>query len=251
MPKVHRKDDVTSGHGCFPPTIPATYSPDVFAFGGIPVVRNGDTTVEHCCGSDCHSGVYIGEKCPVFANEKYIQLVGDPIDCGDFVDTHDPVWDCCSEPVDIVKPKIQVFPLSIDFGTRIIDNSEPTKISFEGMTSAISGALEQIDIPVVITNVGGPVLIIQFAKYGPINPQQKNIGCDPVNGKSADEYPDFIFKNVCWPITIMPGEIKTFTVNFIPKTIGPKLMYIEINSVPDQEIQRIIFKGTGIEDPTP
>lgn len=100
MPGVHRKGDSTCGHGCppggpcgfAPPTVPATYSPNVFA-NGRNVVRKGDSIVPHpClnCEEDCtlpcppHSGTYIGTH-TVYTNGRDTQVCGDPITCTDSV----------------------------------------------------------------------------------------------------------------------------------------------------------------------
>lgn len=84
MPGVHRQGDSTSGHGCWPPTVPASYSPNVFV-NGKAVVRSGDSIVEHCCTQDpypCHTGVYTGSH-TVKVNGRDKQVAGDPISCGD------------------------------------------------------------------------------------------------------------------------------------------------------------------------
>lgn len=81
MPGVVRQGDLTSGHGCWPPQVPQTYSPNVFV-NNLPVVRNGDIRVVHCCPPPCHSGTYIGSN-TVYANGQAIQKQGDPLDCGD------------------------------------------------------------------------------------------------------------------------------------------------------------------------
>lgn len=82
MPAVARQGDSTTGHSCFPPTVPSSYSSDVFA-NGLPVVRQGDGIVVHCCpDGPCHGGTYVGSH-TVFVNGSSIQTVGDPISCGD------------------------------------------------------------------------------------------------------------------------------------------------------------------------
>lgn len=76
--------------GFAPPTIPATFSPDVYC-NGKNVVRFGDQIVPHSCLScadDCsspcspHSGTYLGQH-NVYANSRAIQVSGDPISCTD------------------------------------------------------------------------------------------------------------------------------------------------------------------------
>jgi len=89
MPLVHRKGDATSGHGCFPPTIPSGWSPDVFV-NGKNVVRNGDGIVPHGCPvCPPHGGSYVGSH-TVFINGKDCQVAGDPISCGDSAAAHSP-----------------------------------------------------------------------------------------------------------------------------------------------------------------
>ena len=58
MPGVHRQNDYTKGHGCWPPTVPDTYSDNVFV-NGRKVVRNGDQIVPHTC-PPTHGGAYQG-----------------------------------------------------------------------------------------------------------------------------------------------------------------------------------------------
>ncbi len=244
MPKIHRKTDVTTGHGCYPPTIPASFSPDTFGTDILNIVRYGDTIVSHCCGT-CHAGTYVGQKCEVYVNGRYAQLKGDPVDCGDFIDTHDPTWDCCSEVMEALLPKIEVNPPTIDFGPRIVGGipSGPAEIG------GVIGQLELPFIPIVVINAGGPTLILQYASYGPINPSDSHVGCNTTTGSSVSEYPDFLFKNLCWPIGLASGEFTTFEVNFVPTSTGVKTMNVDIYSQPNQPIKTVTLKGTGIDIP--
>ena len=82
MPPVHRIQDLTCGHGCWPPEIPETYSPNVRA-NGRNVIRHGDIRVSHCC-PPCHKGTYVGES-SVRVNGRPLQRIGHPLDCGDSV----------------------------------------------------------------------------------------------------------------------------------------------------------------------
>ena len=79
MPGVVRKIDNCSGHGCFPPRLPSSWSPDVLV-DNQNVERKRDTLLPHCCGG-CHPGTYEGDN-TVLANGQPIQKKGDPIDCG-------------------------------------------------------------------------------------------------------------------------------------------------------------------------
>jgi Uncharacterized conserved protein len=90
---VHRDGDLTTGHDCWPPTVPATFSSDVFA-NGRGVVRMGDAIVPHTCPliPEMHGGVYV-ESRSVFVNGRPVQIIGSPVDCGDAAAEGSPdVW---------------------------------------------------------------------------------------------------------------------------------------------------------------
>lgn len=80
---IHRQGDSTAGHGCWPPTVPSGYSPDVFA-NGRAVVRQGDGIVPHTCPiiPETHGGVYVSGG-SVYVNGKPVQRVGSFVSCGD------------------------------------------------------------------------------------------------------------------------------------------------------------------------
>lgn len=81
MSGIVRQGDMCSGHGCFPPRLPISWSANVFVENK-PVVLNGDLLESHCCpDNECHNGMYIGIG-NVFANNRYIQKKSDPISCG-------------------------------------------------------------------------------------------------------------------------------------------------------------------------
>lgn len=83
MPEVYRDDDLTTGHGCWPPTVPASCSDNVF-FNGRGAVRNGDSIVPHTCPTipETHGGTYIGTS-TVYVNGRALQVQGSPVSCGD------------------------------------------------------------------------------------------------------------------------------------------------------------------------
>lgn len=81
MPAVHRKGDSGTGHGCFPPRTNNQGSSDVFC-NGIPVHRQGDSWNVHCCGIPCHGGSLAAGSSTVFANNKDLGRIGDPVSCG-------------------------------------------------------------------------------------------------------------------------------------------------------------------------
>ena len=90
---VHREGDLTMGHDCWPPTIPADYSPDVFA-NDHKIVRKTDPIVPHTCLEipETHGGVYIEER-SVLANDLPMQVIGSPVSCGDRAGLGSPdVW---------------------------------------------------------------------------------------------------------------------------------------------------------------
>lgn len=90
MPKVHRKGDLGSGHGCWRPRPNAQGSPNVFC-NGIPVHRVSDSWQIHCCpDSGCHGGVLAAGSSTVHANNKQLGRISDPVSCGSLAATGSP-----------------------------------------------------------------------------------------------------------------------------------------------------------------
>ena len=83
MPAVTRLGDICTGHSCWSPRPSITASPNVFA-NMIPVHRQGDGWAVHCCVS-CHAGNLVQGSPNVFANNKQVGRIADPISCGSFV----------------------------------------------------------------------------------------------------------------------------------------------------------------------
>lgn len=81
MPAVHLLGGMDSGHGCYPPRNNVQGSGDVFVTG-IPVHRQGDAWIVHCCGPSCHSSVLAKGSATVFVNGKGLARLGDPVSCG-------------------------------------------------------------------------------------------------------------------------------------------------------------------------
>ena len=81
MPAVHRKGDICTGHGCFPPRPNAQGSPNVFC-NSIPVHRQGDSWNVHCCGIPCHGGSLAAGSSSVNSNSKQLGSISDPVSCG-------------------------------------------------------------------------------------------------------------------------------------------------------------------------
>ena len=84
MPGIHRETDVTTGHDCWPPTIPATWSNNVFV-NSLGAVRFGDPIVPHTCPPipETHSNIYVGPNNNVYVNSRLVQYCGAPVACGD------------------------------------------------------------------------------------------------------------------------------------------------------------------------
>lgn len=80
MPRVVRETDLCTGHGCWPPRPPASWSEDVFV-EGLGAVRVDDGWVVHCC-TDCHSGTQVDGSPTVFVNGRSWARIGDSISCG-------------------------------------------------------------------------------------------------------------------------------------------------------------------------
>jgi uncharacterized Zn-binding protein involved in type VI secretion len=73
--------DRSTGHGCFPPTVPSSASPDVYA-NQIAMVRLTDTYVPHCCKT-CHTPVATVASGTVFVNQLGDHRDGDGHSCGE------------------------------------------------------------------------------------------------------------------------------------------------------------------------
>ncbi|WP_130099341.1 DUF3289 family protein [Siccibacter turicensis] len=88
MAEAARKDDIASGHGCFPDTAITEGSPNVF-INGQPAARVGDAVAPHgcTCGNGCgtHSRVIAEGASSVFINGKPAVAVGHSINCGGVV----------------------------------------------------------------------------------------------------------------------------------------------------------------------
>tara|TARA_B100000700_G_C14371970_1_gene546388 strand:+ start:224 stop:508 length:285 start_codon:yes stop_codon:yes gene_type:complete len=83
MPAVTRLGDVCTGHGCFPSRPSVGASPTVFA-NGIAVHRQGDGWDSHCCVI-CHTSILSSGSGTVFADNKQVGRIGDPVACGSTV----------------------------------------------------------------------------------------------------------------------------------------------------------------------
>lgn len=79
--RVVRKSDLCSGHSCWNPRPPTSWSSNVF-INNLNCIRVGDTWDVHCCDGSCHTGTSISGSSTVFVNGKRIFRKGDAIDCG-------------------------------------------------------------------------------------------------------------------------------------------------------------------------
>ena len=90
MPAVSRIGDMSTGHGCFPPTaLVATPVSKTFFNGKLAsVVNSACQHATHCCGPVCHAG---STRSPSSgASKTFIEgnpaaRIGDNIACGDAI----------------------------------------------------------------------------------------------------------------------------------------------------------------------
>ena len=74
--------DPCSGHGCFPPRLATSGSPDTIT-NGRPTVRVGDSWESHACGVCVPHGSTQASGSPnTFANGRAVARIGDSIACG-------------------------------------------------------------------------------------------------------------------------------------------------------------------------
>lgn len=76
--------DMSTGHGCWPPTRPATGSVTTFT-DQFAQVRISDVWVAHCCPGPpgCHVPVTVMGSTTTFADQLPKQRIGDAMSCGD------------------------------------------------------------------------------------------------------------------------------------------------------------------------
>ena len=93
MPAVTRIGDVTTGHGCFPPTtIISSASPSEFV-DGLAIARVGDRILPHTCGKNTHDGVVAAGSTSYQSDGVAVAFIGAPISCGDFCGTGSPTME--------------------------------------------------------------------------------------------------------------------------------------------------------------
>lgn len=77
--------DMSTGHGCWPPTRPVTGSITSFT-DQYAQVRVSDMWAVHCCSSpppQCHAPVTVMGSMNTFADQLPKQRIGDMMNCGD------------------------------------------------------------------------------------------------------------------------------------------------------------------------
>lgn len=89
MPAICRLGDMCSGHDCHPPRPNSSASPNVFA-NMMPIHRQTDKWVVHCCGKSCHPSVLASGCSTVYANNLQVGRIGDPVACGSVVASGSP-----------------------------------------------------------------------------------------------------------------------------------------------------------------
>ena len=90
MPAIARKDDLSTGHGCFPPTaLTVTVATKSYFNGKLVALKDSGTQfVQHVCGRTTHtqSQRFISSgSSKTFIEGKAVARIGDDIACGDAI----------------------------------------------------------------------------------------------------------------------------------------------------------------------
>jgi len=78
---MSRLSDITTGHGCYAPTVGVTASPNVM-INGLPAHKVGDTFTPHSCGTDVHPDVATVGSTKVIINGTAAMRLGDVLSPG-------------------------------------------------------------------------------------------------------------------------------------------------------------------------
>lgn len=78
---MSRIGDITTGHGCWPPSVGITASPNVI-IDGLNAHTVGDEFTPHTCGKDVHSDKAVKGATKVFINGKPAFRLGDMLQPG-------------------------------------------------------------------------------------------------------------------------------------------------------------------------
>ena len=84
MPSAARLNDMTAGHGGFPPVPIIEGSPSVF-INGRRAARVGDAVESHSDGHGTHQGTISAGSARVFINGRRAARLGDAVSCGDSI----------------------------------------------------------------------------------------------------------------------------------------------------------------------
>ena len=84
MPAQCRLGDMSTGHGCFPPTPVNGSVASKTTIEGDPAAMQGSTHPDHACGNSVHAGRSIsGGSSKTTIEGKPAARIGDSIGCGD------------------------------------------------------------------------------------------------------------------------------------------------------------------------
>lgn len=75
---MSRQKDITTGHGCWAPSVGVTSSPNVF-INGLPAHKVGDQFTPHTCGNDVHADVASIGSTKVIINGSPAMRLGDAL----------------------------------------------------------------------------------------------------------------------------------------------------------------------------
>lgn len=78
---IARLGDLDTGHSSWPSRPIIQASPDFFVENKA-VAREGDALAIHCNPDNCHPGVIASGSSTVFANNKRVARISDPVSCG-------------------------------------------------------------------------------------------------------------------------------------------------------------------------
>jgi len=75
---MSRMADITTGHGCYAPSVGITASPNVL-INGLPAHKVGDSFTPHTCGNDVHGDVAAVGSTKVIINGSGAMRLGDTL----------------------------------------------------------------------------------------------------------------------------------------------------------------------------
>lgn len=90
LPNIRLNTDQSTGHDCWPPSLPVAASINVFC-NGLAEVRVGDAYMTHCCpAKGCHQGTALTGAVKTYTNKRLVHTSGGAIDCGDYASNGSP-----------------------------------------------------------------------------------------------------------------------------------------------------------------